>query len=240
MEAMTVDYNTLQEYEISLESTNPSNMQLERSLLNSKVANFSKWGATPNTNALYIIGYSGSGKSSIAKFFKTRLPKTRIIHLDIYIEHFGNSDAIKDHDPEFDQYLKTHGFDVDEWMKMSSLERIKKFQIIDQLTDMIEAYVKDIYNDGYRAIVEGVQMIDETMYPDKSFFVGKPIVIVGTNAFVSFLRGIIRDERPLFDFENMQERIAWYSFISKSLKKFSKMVGATKQSPDIQRFLKST
>lgn len=48
--------------------------------------------------------------------------------------------------------------------------------------------------------------MDETIYPDKSYFKSKPFVVLNTSSIVSTIRASKRDQKP-FSFEDIQNTI---------------------------------
>lgn len=53
------------------------------------------------------------------------------------------------------------------------------------------------FSKGKKVIIEGVQLADETTYPDKNFFKDKPLIVAGTNSVNAFLRATLRDEKSV-------------------------------------------
>ena len=153
--------------------------------------NLEEWGQSPDANILYILGHSGSGKSTKAKELALEY-NADVIHLDLYFE--GYIDDIN-RSTEFDNYMETNFPDyvrihtpkteitIDQWGK-----------IVDQFAVELLEYGKYMYSKGKRVIVEGVQLMDDTLFPDKSFFKTVPTLIMSTSQFVSNWRSAIRDK----------------------------------------------
>ena len=163
----------------------------QRLLSNSYNRNLEKWGTSPDTNVLYITGRSGSGKSTIAN--KIADDKTRVVHLDTY---FDDTKGVRD--KELDSYMTKHlpeykmlnapkdKISLNDWGKICA-----KFEV------ELENYGAYQHKQGKRVIVEGVELLDDTVRPDKSFFKDKPIAILKTNAITSGLRAAERDQIKL-------------------------------------------
>lgn len=183
-------------------------------LKNSYNKNFEKWGKSKDTNILYITGRSGSGKSTVAD--KIADKNTRVVHLDLY---FDNSNGAKGRDRDLDRYMSKHlpeykmlGAPMDK-ISLNSWGKIcEKFEV------ELENYGQYQYKNGNKVIVEGVELLDDTIRPDKSFFQSKPVVILKTNPLTSSVRAMKRDQVRLEKneivntFENHRE---WTSDIRK-------------------------
>ena len=149
--------------------------------------NFDKWGKSSKANVLYIAGESGSGKSTLAK--KLGNNKTKIIHLDSY---FDNPKGPKD--KEFDSYLKKN---LPEYKKLSAnkneISMNQWGKIAAKFEVQIEKYGEYQYKKGNKVICEGVQLVDDTVRPDKSYFSDKPIIVLRPGKFKSITRAAKRD-----------------------------------------------
>lgn len=173
--------------------------------------NLNDWGKSAKTNVLYISGASGTGKSTVAQNLKD--DNTEIINLDSY---FDNIDG--PHSKDFDKYLDSiksdfrriltpkNEIDVGEWGK-----------VVERFENAIESYGDDAFKRNKKVIVEGVQLLDDTVRPDKKYFQDKPVVMLNTNIISSTIRANKRDEKKLSisDFSN---RLAW----NKDIKNFKK------------------
>lgn len=154
---------------------------------NADCKNLSSFGKDADHNVCYIMGSSGSGKSTVAK--NNSNSKTNVIHLDSYFDNpdgpksreFNNFLASKGFDRKILYSAKVHGNDGAFWSK------------VDRFGDLVQEFGKDQYKKNKRVICEGVQMMDQTLYPDKTFFKGKPTIVLNTSSIVSTLRGHRRD-----------------------------------------------
>lgn len=180
-----------------------------------KSANVNDWGKDKDHNVLYITGYSGSGKSTKALELAKK-HNAEVIHLDIYVEQVAKSSFKKDSNKNFNEFLKSKGYDRDEYLKIAYSKnpeiRKKRWELLDNFGDYITEYGKKRYGKS-KIIVEGVQISDETLYPDKSFFIGKPFMVMKTSAIKSWLRGAIRDEkinREDLTLDDAKEYVRWY------------------------------
>lgn len=143
-----------------------------RSLLKKAYSsNLDSWGKSRNRNTLYITSYSGSGKSTLALYL-SKLTGADVIHLDGYING-ENTPKSKG----FDRYLEQNRVNPRDFV---SFEKA------------LDDYSKVIYPKK-KLIVEGVQLLDETLYPDKRYFSDKPVLIPSTSAKTASERTSKRD-----------------------------------------------
>lgn len=169
---------------------------------NAQAQNLASWGRNPNTNVLYISGMSGSGKSTIALRLKDK--NTEVIHLDSY---FDNPDGPQSKD--FNDYLKSIKSDY----KKISLPKDKITmnewgKIVERFEQDIEQYGKNAYGRNKKVIVEGVHMLDDTIRPNKKYFVDKPFILLNTNILSSTIRANRRDEKN-FSVNDITNRLSW-------------------------------
>lgn len=156
--------------------------------------NFDEWGQSPDTNILYILGHSGSGKSTKAKELALEY-NADVIHLDLYFEGYDND---PNRSASFDAYLKSN---FPDYVKIpcSDSERASNEwgELVDQFAEALLDYGKYMYGKGTRVIAEGVQLMDDTIFPNKSFFKTVPTLVMTTNQFVSNMRSAVRDKVSL-------------------------------------------
>ena len=181
---------------------------------NATYQNLDSWGKSPKTNILYITGKSGSGKSTVATNLKDK--NTEVIHLDSYFDQGNVSNK------DFDKYLnriksdykrlKTPKgkIDINEWGKVA-----------ERFENSIDDYGRDAYKRGKKVIVEGVQLLDDTVRPDKSYFKDKPLVLINTNSLISIKRANERDDMK-FDWSQINDSRAWNKDI-KNVRKSNKL-----------------
>ena len=94
----------------------------------------------------------------------------------------------------------------------------EKWKLLDDLGDAIVDFSKEQYAKGKAVVVEGVQLADQTMYPEKSFFSDKPLVVLETSAMLSLKRGMERDGISPFDLVCVQQRLKHQKIWKKALK----------------------
>lgn len=188
-----------------------------RNFKKSKKFNLSKWGKDEDHNVLYITGVSGSGKSTLAKGIAKN--NDRVIHLDPLLENNRQNDK---YNKEFRAYLSSKGIDYRKASNLS-IPRKERWKILDDIGDQIEPFGRSQFQNGSRVIVEGVQLGDQTLFPDKDYFKGRPLIVTKSNYIVDTIRGGKRDgvsplklPGELVD----KERINWY----RQIDQFSKGV----------------
>lgn len=212
-----------------------------KTMRKAKTSNFEKWGKTPETNTLYISGYSGSGKSTAARSIAH--PGDTIIHLDLYSDLVSAGAGARD--KNFEKHLdKT----VPHWREIAEDDSkvFKKFSkeywnTVDKFSSEIERYSEKEFKKGHRVIVEGIQIADGWLKSDKSYYTNKPMVILETGKLQSLVRAFQRDERTdiglaiasIFQKDNSQ----WSSTMSKNLKELSKETGAKRGQISVENYL---
>lgn len=200
-----------------------------KNIKRAKTANLDKWGKSPETNVLYIAGYSGSGKSTTALSLSKK--GDTVIHLDGYSEP-GDTSTITD--KNFNKYLDKH---CPQWklMKESSKStKIKRhskeyWDIVEKFDKAIDSYAKEEYKKGNRVIVEGVQIADGWLKGDLKEYDGKPAIILSTNPIKSMSRAFARDDRGnllkgLGSLDSAKEYLQWYSNTNKRLKELNNAI----------------
>lgn len=169
-------------------------IKARENMKNADIQNLDKYGKDPNHNILYISGISGSGKSTVALSMKDE--NTDIIHLDSYFE-LRNKSSMKNQNQNFNRFLKNHSFDPkslnDEELFKSNIKGY--FQKVDRFTKLSEEFGRYSFTIHRKVIMEGVQLLDETMYPDKSFLSDKPKIILKLNAKIAKRRASERDKK---------------------------------------------
>ena len=157
------------------------------------------WGTSPDTNILYILGYSGSGKSTkaieLAKDYNAD-----VIHLDLYFE--GHIDTVH-RSKLFNKYLEEHFPEyVEIYDSRNEISKSDWGKLVEEFESTLLQYGRYMYSRGILVIVEGVQLMDGTLFPDKSFFKHVPTILLSTSNFVSSLRGAARDKITPVNFIN--------------------------------------
>ena len=165
----------------------------KRNMKNADIQHLDKWGTDKDHNILYISGKSGSGKSTAALAMSDS--NTNVIHLDSYFELKNKSEANKNKNERFNNFLKKNGFDINSLNdgKLFKNDIKEYFKKVDKFTDLSEEFAREEYGYSRKIIMEGVQLLDETMYPNKRFFDDKPCILLKTNDDISRKRAKERD-----------------------------------------------
>ena len=160
---------------------------------NAETQHLDKFGTDKDHNILYISGKSGSGKSTAALAMSDS--NTSIIHLDSYFELKNKSEANKNKKKRFNNFLKRNGFDINSLNdgKLFKNDIKAYFKKVDKFTELSEEFGRTEFNYSRKVIMEGVQLLDETMYPNKRFFDDKPCILLKTNDDISRKRAKERD-----------------------------------------------
>lgn len=204
-------------------SLTPEGLQryAKKNLRNAHIRNLDKWGKDRNHNVLYIIGASGSGKSTTALGLAN--DNDSIIHLDTLLEPTEHGAVRRNKD--FEEYCITKGIDVPK-ARNAKINKKDRWKIIDAIADQVEPYGRHCYNEGRRVIIEGVQMADDTMFPDKTYFKTRPTITLHTSKTRSAIRAAVRDKTKLKDVIKDitdKERSDWYDYVNKRLKQIDSL-----------------
>jgi uridine kinase len=205
-----------------------------KNLKHAKTANMDLFGKDRKHNVCYIAGYSGSGKSTTALGLKRKNDK--VVHLDSYSDPGMNYL----HDKEFDSFLQKQGVNYED-LRFKQLQKAQKEQKgvaaywknVDKFRDSIEKFAEEQYDLGNRVYVEGVQIPDEWL-AERSWFKGKPTIILGTSSNQSVNR---REMRDGINAETkgkawIEERERFQKIMSNNLKDLSEKTGALKNGKD--------
>ena len=165
----------------------------KRNMKNADTQNLDKWGTDKDHNILYISGKSGSGKSTAALAMSDS--NTNVIHLDSYFELKNKSEASKNKNERFNNFLKKNGFDINSLNdgKLFKNDINEYFKKVDKFAELSEEFGRAEFDNSRKVIMEGVQLLDETMYPDKRFFDDKSCILLKTNDDISRKRAKERD-----------------------------------------------
>ena len=218
----------------------------QRNLEKARTSNLDKWGVDSNHNILYISGYSGSGKSTTA----LSLAKSgdKVIHLDAYSEPESDS-GLTIRNKDFDLYLSQH---TPKWRAMAnatkngdngSMIRYSKeyWRTVDSFRETLESYGKKQFLQGNKVIAEGVQIADDWLTDDKSYYTDKPIMILGTNPILSARRAFKRDGIENINTIKMAKQYAqWYIDTNKRLNDLANTTRAKRGQEWVYKILGAT
>jgi len=133
---------------------------------------------SPGHNILYVTGISGSGKSTLALNLAKKL-NAEPIHLDWYYDGRSNQET------PFKKFLKDNGVNLNKVYKNNKLN----YSESDKIFPLLQEYSK-----RHRLIVEGVQLLDQTMNVSmRKVLMTEPVISVQTSARVAFNRASERD-----------------------------------------------
>lgn len=189
--------------------------------------NFERWGKDEDHNILYVTGYSGSGKSTVAQKAGRN---SETIHLDMYLEEMGDDTKQRYQNKAFNNYLDRRGIPfrkLNDGSLSGNAHRQERWNLIDRFAEASEGFGRDQYKKGRRVVMEGVQLADSTMYPDKSALKGKPVVVMKTGILKSTYRAAKRDDIKMYDIPTLAIRLnAQNKYWRKNLKNLNKSVNA--------------
>lgn len=194
----------------------------KKNLKGARTANLDKWGKDASHNTLYIIGGSGSGKSTTALGIAKK--GDTVIHLDGYAEEVPSL-----RNKKFNLFLDRT---VPNWREIpkaqSGASRVKPFskeywELVDELKQAIESYSIKEYSNGNRVIVEGVQLADGWYIDDKSYFKDMPFIAMNTGLLTSLMRANNRDEISILNIDHAKRYIQTAIATSKNIKEIESL-----------------
>ena len=150
---------------------------------------YDKWGEDASHNILYITGYSGSGKSTITE--KLKDSNTVVIHLDLYFDEYINPNA-GGKSSLFGRFLEEKNIPAPNSLndrEKVDLDIYKKFE------RAIEEFGRIQFEEGRKVIVEGTQILDGLINPNKDFYKNKCIIILQTSQSKSKENAAKRDKK---------------------------------------------
>ena len=189
--------------------------EIKKRLHKSKSRNTELWGEDENHNVLYITGYSGSGKSTVTEELKDS--NTIVIHLDLYFDEYYNPNA-GGKSSIFTEFLKKRNIpipntiDKNEW---ASKKVLTKFE------NAIEDFGKYQFKLGKKVIVEGVQIADDTLFPDKTSYADKCIIVLQTSQAKSMANAAKRDAKSVG--KTMVDMVSKHKDLSQDRKNIKKL-----------------
>ena len=205
-------------------------------LKNAKSSNLDRWGKAPQYNTLYITGYSGSGKSTVASFMAND-GETDWINLDSYLNPMSEESKRELQNKSFNSYLNKH---VKNWKEfVPTFEKSPKegIKISDNIIKAMDEFSAREYKNGRKVICEGVQIADKDfLRTDPNFYNDKPLIILGTSSKESAIRGGERDE---LDENDIQDRIDWNKVMNQQFKSLEKSTQAKRGSDWIKNYIKT-
>lgn len=200
-------------------------------LKNSKSSNVEKWGNARDKNILYITGYSGSGKSTVAKMLKNK--NTEVVNLDSYLSPMSKASANQMQNKKFNKFLDEH---VKDWRSVIKKDGKLDYKIVDKIAKASEDWSKEIYKDKKKVVLEGVQLMDTTLYENRDFYKDKPYMLMNTSAIQSWKRGNQRDEMKGLD---RFYRFNYYMDTSKTVKEITKDLELKKDKQIVDDIIKN-
>ena len=165
--------------------------KVKKNLHKAKSKNTELWGEDENHNVLYITGYSGSGKSTVTEELKD--DNTIVIHLDLYFDEYYNPNA-GGKSTLFTDFLKKKNVPIPNTIDKSEWASKK---VLSKFENAIEEFGRYQYKLGKKVIVEGVQIADDTIQENKSFFQDKCLIVLQTSQLKSRINANKRDQKKV-------------------------------------------
>lgn len=198
-----------------------------KNIKRAETANLEKFGKDKNHNVLYIAGYSGSGKSTMASGIARKNDK--IIRLDFYADPV-NSETKGLRDKDFNSFLKKKGID---YLKVANAHNTvndyynskEYWNDVDKIREAITEFSKEQFSKGNRVIVEGVQISGDWLAGEKSYYKDKPLIIMRTPILSAISRSSDRD--GITGINKVKHAIKIYKYYTRSDKKLDDLAKET-------------
>ena len=142
---------------------------------------------------------------------------------------------MKYQDADFNAFLKSKKFDIRDLQNKNNKQKFGKS--LERFENLIEEFGDRQYGNK-KVIVEGVQLLDDTVRPDKSYFKDKPVIVAQTNTLLSTLRANKRDGVKLYDIETLYIRKKYADAWNKSLKEFESKANVSKGLKFVNKYIK--
>lgn len=205
-------------------------------LKNAKSSNLDRWGKAPQYNTLYITGYSGSGKSTVASFMADD-GETDWINLDSYLNTMSEESKRELQNKSFNSYLNKHVKNWKEFVPTFEKSHKEGIKISDNIIKAMDEFSAREYKNGRKVICEGVQIADKDfLRTDPNFYNDKPLIILGTSSKEAANRGGQRDGANEND---IQDRLDWNKVMNQQLKSLEKSAQAKRGSDWIKNYIKT-
>lgn len=205
-------------------------------LKNAKSSNLDRWGKAPQYNTLYITGYSGSGKSTVASFMADD-GKTDWINLDSYLSPMSKSDKNKLQNKSFNSYLNKHVKNWNDFVPTFQKSHKEGIRISDDIVKAMDEFSAREYKNGRKVICEGVQIADKDfLRTDPNFYNDKPLIILGTSSKEAAKKGAERDG---LDKNDVQDRIEWNKVMNQKLKDLENTAQTKRGSEWIKNYIRN-
>ena len=206
-------------------------------LKNAKSSNLDRWGKAPQYNTLYITGYSGSGKSTVASFMADD-GETDWINLDSYLNPMSEESKRELQNKSFNSYLNKHVKNWKEFVPTFEKSHKEGIKISDNIMKAMDEFSAREYKNGRKVICEGVQIADKDfLRTDPNFYNDKPLIILGTSSKESVYRGSQRD--GITDSFDIQDRLDWNKVMNQNLKSLEKSAQTKRGSDWIKNYIKT-
>lgn len=179
----------------------------EENLRKAKQYNIDKWGKDSKHNTLFVTGYSGSGKSTVAKHYENT--GASVIHLDAYSEGISSI--------QNQRLNKMLNDQVPKWKDMansSTKSGSEYWDTVDSFRKTIEMFSEQEFQNGRKVVVEGIQIADNWFSENKSYYKDKPMVVLQTTAAKSAYKRLQRDGAKL---KSIKEHAKQYSNMKKHM-----------------------
>lgn len=170
-------------------------------------------------NIIFIVGFAGSGKTTLSNKLKSKYGIKYVCHLDdfVYLDYFDNISKskiinfFKNKNEVYYNFIKKYPDYVEAILKVEKLleigadsQEIRPYLI--ELTKYIYKLIDFIKSKNYSCIIEGIDLYNVFYYNPE--YLTYPIVVKGTSRLESIFRFIKRDNYKV-SFDKIKNLFNW-------------------------------
>ena len=180
------------------------------------IYNVDRWGEDKDHNIMYVTGFSGSGKTTMADKFAEAYDSD-VIHLDVFMPNYFTEDSEyrQYRSKQFVEYLNEHWPTWETELKLAQEDDGDTVynRYNNQFRRMLEQYGSDMYG-KQKVVAEGIQIIDNNLFTgDHQYLWDQPVALMNTDIQQSLLSAINRDfdDDHIFTNDEVSGYVEWYN-----------------------------
>lgn len=196
-----------------------------------------EWGKSKDMNILWVTGFSGSGKTTIAKKLKEKYPKAQVVYLDDFYCRWDKEDLTKTLPIEYPTLYPKIKDAVQRLQNDKTVSYHARMAALDLLIERLVAVSKEDFG-KVQYIIEGIQIYEAIPF---NLVKDQPMIIKGTSAFGSLVRRFNRNgykytviDRGIgFTIKTLLDHICWYMRDDKMINKIRKDIEKESKSIEV-------
>lgn len=189
-----------------------------------------EWGKSKDMNILWVTGFSGSGKTTIANKLKEKYPQAQVIHLDDFYCAWDKEDLTKTIPTLYPKLYPRMKDVVQRLQDDRNKSMVERIAALNMFIERIVALSKEDYG-KMPYIVEGIQVYGSIRY---DLIKDQPLVIKGTSAIGALVRRFKRggygqsvvSQGVGYTLYTMLDHLSWYMKDDKLINQLRKAIKA--------------